>query len=251
MSDMRDVLRAGDGGPAGALDHEAVRRRGRRLVLARIAGIALAVTVAGGLATGLVLALTESSHPTRPVVGDGTPSPGPSSESGDGSAGGADACSLPQLRPSYLPWLEAGEEVPDPVEERPGTDESPDSSLLWYDDPAAYEPEQQPPPGVSMVWISTPYRPDIEPGTEAGSERAEVRGYPADIVWIEPAAGSVSVRWRESPDPCGSYAVQLVVQGDPSWLQYDRDAATESDVGLRAIEAELLRIARSLTAAEE
>lgn len=91
MSEIRDLLRAADGGPPGHVDHDEIRRRGRRLVAARVAGI-VGVVVAVSLAGGLALRLTgDGSRP--PVIEQPSPEPAPSAEEaeeepdGDGEAG--------------------------------------------------------------------------------------------------------------------------------------------------------------------
>lgn len=96
MSDIRDLLRAADGGPPGGLDHGEIRRRGRRLLAVRIVAVVGAVLVMAGVAGGTVLRLT-ADEPSPPVIDEPpertSPSPAEDAEEDEDEASDEDAVS--------------------------------------------------------------------------------------------------------------------------------------------------------------
>lgn len=241
---IREVLHSADGGPAGTPDHEEIRRRGRRLVAVRFGGVAGVVVVILGLAGAAVAGLGSRGDLAPPVIEQPPPS-------GEVDGQGVEACRPTDLRPTYLPWVPAGEEIPEPVETQPGTAASPDATLVWKADTKDGAQGSGEPNHVAVTVIYEHDPPD-------GAEQVEVRGFPAYLMWVgDPGVGVLTVSWREAAEPCRAYAVSLLIRGSPDYLDLpDEDAFADAEgdeideLMTRyedTLESAVVRIADSLT----
>lgn len=129
--DVHRLLQRADGGP-GTPDHTHIRARGRRLLRTRRGAMAGAGTL---LAAGLVAVVTSMPASSPPAPGIGERSPSPSTAPQDTT----DGCERPALSPTYLPWLEEGEAVPDPVHATSGSLSSPDALSVWARHPDQFD----------------------------------------------------------------------------------------------------------------
>jgi hypothetical protein len=243
--DPRDLLREAAPTVETEPDLATIDRRVRRRRLGRVTALAAGAVIAAATVVGVATGLVDGDGPP-PVIEQPDDPVVP-----DAAEDEVDVCSPPTLRPTYLPWLEEGEAVPEPVEVLGGTQDEPTATLTWWEDPEQFEAGEPVPPGISMVHLSAVSEPDREPGSEDMWEQVEVRGHVADLVWVETVTGSLSLSWREEPGPCGVYGVWLYVQGDANWLEVDEGAPPPEDgdsteAVLKAIEQEIVRIADSL-----
>lgn len=92
MGDIRELLRTADGGPASPPDHEAIRRRGRRLMAGRVAGVAagvVALAVLGGVALQTLAGESPGRAPVVGQPGDQGEAEQPSDDDGHGESSDA------------------------------------------------------------------------------------------------------------------------------------------------------------------
>lgn len=263
MSDeLRALLRSAAGTPTGP-DHAGIRRRGRRLVAVRAVSLAGVVALAVG-AIGVAVGLGAGDDITQPVIGEPPPTPvdeaeePPQPAETDEDPGDADAgqvCAAPDLRPTYLPWLDDGAQVPEPDHVLHGTEDEPNGRLVWVEDPDAYDPE-----GYSEAHtVTISAVADYEPSGHPDLPDVEVRGHPAELIWVgDLGIAPLALRWQEGSDPCEAHAIHLLVTTRPDvpdFLDLERsfaeaEAADGVDEAIReleeAITAEMLRIAGSL-----
>lgn len=262
--ELRGLLRSAAGAPARP-DHTQIRRRGRRLVAVRAASVAGIAAVVAVAAVGMALGLGAGDDVAPPVIGEPPPAPveeesqeappseGPIEETVD--AGSGEVCAAPDLRPTYLPWLDDGEEVPEPTHVHQGNQDEPNGRLVWAEDPDSYNPTGH--SETHMVVVAS--LADHEPSDDPDLPDVEVRGYPAELIWVgDPGVGALGLTWREGPAACQTYAVHLLIMTRPDvpdFLDLERsfaeaEAADGVDEAIReleeAITAEMLRIADSL-----
>lgn len=164
------------------------------------------------------------------------------------------ACEPTSLHPTYLPWQEGTEGTGDPVEMRSGTEDSPNAFTTWAADPDALGRDDA---DGDLSYASVVVLHEYEP---AGEEfpSVEVRGHRAELVWVgDPGIGPLSLRWRETPGPCGARAVSLRIWRSPAYLEdvpdqeaFDQADGEEIDRLMdrhqEAIEQEIIKIAESL-----
>ena len=131
-----------------------------------------------------------------------------------------ETCHPPPFRPTYLPWLRAGEPVPEPKRARDGRN----LWLVWYKEPNA-EPTQR--WGASLA---TAYEPP-EKSARRHFPAVHVRGVTGRLVWVgDPGVGLLTVEWAEGTHACESFVLGLSTTG----------------MSERQAEAEIVRMAGSL-----
>ncbi len=163
------------------------------------------------------------------------------------SATGPGGCALPPFRPGYLPWLDDGQKVGDPVHAEAGDPDGADARMVWARDADADDPDG--PIGTDHVVLQTLAELDDVNGPAAA---VRVRGATGLMRWVgDPGVGTLSVIWREQPGRCGAHAIHLTIRGIPGYLELHRpsgdEPVDEQMLGLeRALEGELRRIADSL-----
>ncbi|MGH2808722.1 MAG: hypothetical protein ACRDKT_15770 [Actinomycetota bacterium] len=128
----------------------------------------------------------------------------------------AQACEYPEFRPTYLPWLEPGEEV------SAGTELLSSKSIVWG-------------PGESrnpdQVKLQTKRKSRLDHYRGSRFQRLMVRGEEAYLVWVgDPGVGELTIHWDEGDGPCESYV-----------LHY-----RDQDSFKHQVEAEIIKIAESL-----
>ena len=129
----------------------------------------------------------------------------------------AEPCTAPAFRPTYLPWLKPGREVPAP--ERVG-----DAALRWAGPSSGDDVD----PYVSLG-ITT--EDPTEDFAGAGYPTLPVRGTEGYLVWVgDPHVGELSLRWDEGEPPCDAHVLSLLDQ----------------ELSQRRAEAEIEKIAESL-----
>lgn len=120
----------------------------------------------------------------------------------ESSSPSASRCDPPSFRPTYLPWLESGEQVPPPerVESDSGT------GFVWFRN----EDQRWEDVHVSLFPLSE-FEDEY---VEAATGQFQVRGATGYLVWIgDPGVGPLSLRWTESPGQCGSFDLALLTKG--------------------------------------
>lgn len=238
--DVHRLLQRADGGP-GTPDHTHIRARGRRLLRTRRGAMAGAGTL---LAAGLVAIVTSmpTSSPPAPVIGERSPSPSTAPQDT------TDGCERPALSPTYLPWLEEGEAVPDPVHATSGSLSSPDALTVWARHPDQFDLHG--PVHTDTLAIATLAEPTALDDSETDFQ---VLGHAAQLRWIgDPGTGGVQLRWSEHDQPCGTHALTLTISSPAEYLDAPTEGGADHPDGStrsqlqEAIEAELLRVAQSL-----
>ena len=228
--------------PPPAPDATAAFRRGTRRRRRRYAGgVATAISVVAVVGLGVISLLDPQSRP--PEVADQPELPGDRSSEGETStADSRNVCPAPDLQPTYLPWLDAGESVPAPTDAHDGTGDEPHGRLVWADDASAYDPTAY--SATDVVAVASLAYHELSEFPEA-----EVRGHPAELVWI--GSGDLSLTWSEGPAACETYAIFLtfaVDDGPPEYLGLESSDEDSDDLTAveAAIEVEAMRIADSL-----
>jgi hypothetical protein len=158
-------------------------------------------------------------------------------------------CPSPAVRPTALPWVADGEPLPEPDHHYSGPS---DVGWAWLADPAD---DAAAGPYVQLVRVATPV---VEPGERFGFDR-EVRGHPAESVWVgDPGNSVIHVSWREADADCGVYRLSVNSRGiapllGEQWAAGGRCAAGGDPVDdgcieefHRAFSDELARILDSL-----
>lgn len=266
--DLRGLLRSAAGSPARP-DHAQIRRRGRRLVALRAASAATVVAVVAVGVVGVALGLGAGDDIATPVIDAPPPAPveepheilqpeDPIEEAVDADAGAV--CAAPDLRPTYLPWLKDGEQLPEPTHVHQGSEDEPDGRLVWAEHPDDYDPTGN--SETHTVVIAS--LADHEPNELPDVPDVEVRGYPAELIWVgDPGIGALGLTWREGPAACQTYAIHLLIMTRPDVPDFldlersftDAETAEGVDEAMReleeAITAEMLRIADSLVEQDE
>lgn len=261
--DLRDLLRAADGG-RGRPDVEAIRRRGGQLRARR------RMAVASGVAAGLVaaaVAVGALAEPARiPVIGDppptATPSPPMPTPAPDAltpapaPSPAVESCPPPMVRPTYLPWLDEAAPVPPPDQSFPtGPAVDPDLAdpvgwvHMWLQDPTADPHAGDLPLDTATVSIS---RTDFGYDPYPDWPTVEVRGQQGVMVWVgDPSIAPISLSWSEGDGPCTHHTLHLHVRGQPDFLGIPGHFDENYDAYVDAVEEELVRIAASLVEAPE
>jgi hypothetical protein len=219
MREVEELLRQSLRAVADQLDptpelEERVRRRvrrreRRRTAMAALAAAAVLVAVGFGLPFALV-----RSHRDRPAVAP------PST-----TAGTADHCDLPALRPTYLPWLEPDQPVPVP---RASYDDAgaanPDAATLTWS-----RPGWEVPPKVSYLLLKRETPQSFSgPGK---SVPVAVPGAGSGQYYEGEAAGGGVIIWDTGGTRCGQLVLELEAP----------------DLTSGQARVELLRVARSLS----
>lgn len=108
--DLRTLLRAADGGPADP-DHEAIRRRGRRLAATRAVLAAAAAVLVVGAAAGVTVTLLDGQRGSVPVI-QNPPSPTEATQptEGEDGDGGRDVAASVTAADIGRPVLVAGDD---------------------------------------------------------------------------------------------------------------------------------------------
>jgi hypothetical protein len=242
--DIRDILHGAAQEPGGPPDLGWIRRRGRTLVATRIATVAgVAVLVAAGALGSVFQIPTEDTPP--PIIEEPAPSPTPGDEA---DVVDVAVCPPAPYRPTYLPWLDEGEEAGEPARVVHGDVEQPSARASWPLDPEALDPGGNFEPPV--VTLSSIYELEREPGT-AEFPDVDVMGHEGEMVWIgDPGIGPVALIWRETPGPFGAYSLSLGTFGMGPYLDVDDAPGEDVDEWMgevqEALEAEILRVADSL-----
>lgn len=240
--DLRELLRLADGGPARP-DHDDIRGRARRQTATRVVAVLGAALVGVAGVVGVAVSLMDTGGQS-PVIDE---SPSPAFPETDDEQ--AETCERPSLRPTYLPWLEEGEDVPAPVDAHDGDRDDPSGRLVWAQDPGRYDPDDV---EAQVNTVTITLLPEYET-SEQSARDIEVRGEPGTLLWTgDPGIGPVSLLWREEPGPC-AYSLSLLIQGTPDYLDMRPPDDLEGDEvddwmqeHQEAIEGELIQVANSL-----
>lgn len=208
-------------------DFVGVARRSLRVHRIMVAGVAACVSILAVVGAGQLIGFGANNQgdvvdPAGPLTSMGsgeTPPPPPASH---------EPCDFPLARPTYLPWLQKGEEVGPPIRDKaePGDEGSDFASLLW-----PWE-EGDPDSDYSNVSLFT----------QTG-EGYEVYGKVVDVeingskgrFEIAPGDGDAAITWLTGSGRCNVTVLTLRTSGwDDSRL-----------------EEEITRVARSLVEGDE
>jgi hypothetical protein len=111
------------------------------------------------------------------------------------------SCDPPSFRPSYLPWVKAGDPIPPPEERRDGRN----VVLTWLGDSGSDRRR----PYVSLV---AEYRSSLAASVDHSPTSAiDVRGTTGYVSWVgDPGVGELAVVWSENDQPCGTFSLHLL-----------------------------------------
>jgi len=195
---VRDQIR-----PSGELYAGHLVRRERHQRAQRMSALALGVGIFAVLVGGLVWGLVNEG-PQSSIPGAGE---NPSGQAPSESPSERETCVFPPYRPSYLPWLDAHEDIPRPEFDRIPADSygSPSyATLLWKYGNVRYEGGREL-KGTVVLWRTTepatpqPINPAV-PALPGGSSEGALNTPPGQddwaVVWLDSAAA-------EYGDVCG------------------------------------------------
>lgn len=194
-------------------------RRGLRLQRVELATTVAAVSVATGVIVRSLAYSDLSRGPNQNEVGAAS---GPATPTASETSSIGNACDFAPVEPTYLPWLEEGEDVPPPVRYRddgskPDDEGTGDAVMGWSMDWKGGDESSHEAPSVHLTT-----RTVAEPDDARNPVDVRVDGEEGSLE-LGPGSGYATVSWVYDRETCNQITLQVNLSRDASEKATERE----------------------------